>query len=102
MELSKDDVQKLAALARLRLTDEESVKYQAELGDILVHVERLGQYMQGKTVELDRDVVTDASDLRPDTPIAPKTQSERQLLLDAAREVRDNQIVVPAVFKDQA
>ncbi len=40
-KLTRDDVLKLARLARLRLSESEIEKYQAELGDILAFVEKL-------------------------------------------------------------
>jgi aspartyl-tRNA(Asn)/glutamyl-tRNA(Gln) amidotransferase subunit C len=40
-DLSRDDVLKLAQLARLRLTDEEISTYQKELVEILKYVEQL-------------------------------------------------------------
>lgn len=42
-QLSRDDILKLARLARLELTEDEVVKYQAELTDILKYVEQLQQ-----------------------------------------------------------
>jgi len=40
-DLSRDDVLKLARLARLTLTEEEVEKYQKELSEILKYVEQL-------------------------------------------------------------
>ncbi|HET8708786.1 MAG TPA: Asp-tRNA(Asn)/Glu-tRNA(Gln) amidotransferase subunit GatC [Candidatus Saccharimonadales bacterium] len=40
-DLSKDDVLKLARLARLQLTDEEVSEFTAELAEILKYVEQL-------------------------------------------------------------
>ena len=40
-DLTREDVLKLARLARLRLTDDEVKKYQAELSEILGYVEML-------------------------------------------------------------
>lgn len=40
-KLSKDDVLKLAKLARLRLTDKEVVSFQTEISEILGYVESL-------------------------------------------------------------
>ncbi len=40
-DLSRDDVLKLARLARLTITDEEADKYRAELSEILRYVELL-------------------------------------------------------------
>lgn len=40
-DLSRDDVLKLARLARLTITDEEVEKYRTELSEILKYVEKL-------------------------------------------------------------
>lgn len=40
-DLSKDDVLKLARLSRLRLSDEEIARFQAEISEILGYVEQL-------------------------------------------------------------
>lgn len=40
-DLSRDDVLKLAQLARLKLTDDEIAEYQKELGEIIQYVEQL-------------------------------------------------------------
>lgn len=40
-DLSRDDVLKLARLARLKLSEDEIAKYQRELGEILAYVEQL-------------------------------------------------------------
>lgn len=42
-DLTRDDVLKLARLARLTITDEEIEKYRKELSDILGYVEQLQQ-----------------------------------------------------------
>lgn len=42
-KLSRDDVLKLAALSRLRLTDNEVKQLQGELSEILNYVEQLGK-----------------------------------------------------------
>jgi|SRR5882757_2495970 len=41
-DLTRDDVLKLAQLARLRLSDDEIAEYQKELAEILHYVELLG------------------------------------------------------------
>lgn len=40
-DLTRDDVLKLARLARLTITDEEAEKYRTELSEILKYVEQL-------------------------------------------------------------
>jgi aspartyl-tRNA(Asn)/glutamyl-tRNA(Gln) amidotransferase subunit C len=42
-DLTRDDVLKLARLARLTITDEEIEKYRKELSEILGYVEQLSQ-----------------------------------------------------------
>ena len=54
-DLSRDDILKLARLARLTITDEEVEKYRSELSEILKYVEHL----QG----------ADVSDLEPTTQV---------------------------------
>jgi aspartyl-tRNA(Asn)/glutamyl-tRNA(Gln) amidotransferase subunit C len=54
-KLTREDVLKLARLARLDLTDEEVEKYRTELSDILQYVEQL-QSVDVKGVEPTRQV----------------------------------------------
>ena len=54
-KLSRDDVLKLARLARLSLSDEEVEEYRAELSDILQYVEQL-QEVDVKGIEPTRQV----------------------------------------------
>ena len=98
MELSKQDIAKLAELSRLNLSEEESDRYQKTLGDILVHVDRLQEYMEGKSVRMDRDVLGNRAELRSDESAKPCTTQKRDALLKSARDVKDNLVVVPGVF----
>lgn len=41
VKIARDDILKLAKLARLRLSSEEVKKFQSEIGDILGYVEKL-------------------------------------------------------------
>jgi len=43
MALSRQDVKKIATLARLELTDEEQVLYQEQLSAVLAYAERLNE-----------------------------------------------------------
>jgi aspartyl-tRNA(Asn)/glutamyl-tRNA(Gln) amidotransferase subunit C len=43
MAITKKDVEHVARLARLSLTEEEKDKYTAQLGSILGYIEKLGQ-----------------------------------------------------------
>lgn len=43
MPITKDDVEKIAALARLELTAEETESFTEQLGSILSHIEKLNE-----------------------------------------------------------
>lgn len=43
MQFSRDDVRKIAVLARLELSDEQTDAYADQLGRILSHVDKLGE-----------------------------------------------------------
>jgi len=62
-----DDVRKIAALARLRLTDDEATRFAAQFGAILGHLDKLRAVDTSGVVPLDHPL--DLADvLRPDTP----------------------------------
>jgi aspartyl-tRNA(Asn)/glutamyl-tRNA(Gln) amidotransferase subunit C len=88
-KLSRDDVLKLAQLARLELTDEEVEQYVAELSDILQYVEQLSS--------------VDVKDLKPTNQVTGLTNVTREdetrdygykadELLKNVPAVKDNQI----------
>lgn len=68
-KLTRDDVFKLAQLARLELTDDETEKFRAELSEILQYVEQLGE--------------VDVSGLKPTNQITGLTNVMRD---DAAKD----------------
>lgn len=43
MQFSRDDVRKIAVLARLDLSDEQADAFAGQLGRILTHVDKLGE-----------------------------------------------------------
>jgi aspartyl-tRNA(Asn)/glutamyl-tRNA(Gln) amidotransferase subunit C len=44
MEISRQDVEKVATLARLRVTESETAAFAKQLSEILAHVEQLNRY----------------------------------------------------------
>jgi aspartyl-tRNA(Asn)/glutamyl-tRNA(Gln) amidotransferase subunit C len=87
-DLSRDDVFKLARLARLELTDEEVEKYRLELSSILQYVEQIQNtdvtgleptsQVTGLTNVMREDVIADYG-LTPDDllRIAPQTKDRQ-------------------------
>ncbi len=87
-KLSRDDVLKLAALARLELTEEEIKQYQTELSDILDYVELL----QG----------VDVSNLEPTYQVTGlKSVTRPDVVRDYGTTVQDLLKNVPAVENNQ-
>ncbi|HSX36045.1 MAG TPA: Asp-tRNA(Asn)/Glu-tRNA(Gln) amidotransferase subunit GatC [Patescibacteria group bacterium] len=90
-DLTRDDVLKLARLARLTITDEEVEKYRKELTEILHYVEQLQN--------------VDVAGLQPTTQVTGLTNvmredevqdygTSREDLLRGVPQVEDNQIKV--------
>jgi aspartyl-tRNA(Asn)/glutamyl-tRNA(Gln) amidotransferase subunit C len=88
-DLTRDDVLKLARLARLTITEEEIEKYRSELSEILGYVEQLSQVdvtglqpttqVTGLTNVMREDVVEDYGASADDLlRIVPETQ-DRQI-----------------------
>lgn len=87
-DLTRDDVLKLARLARLSLTDEEVEKYRAELDEILQYVEQL------QTV--------DVSDLKPTNQVTGlKNVMRRDEEIDYGYQPKELLKNVPTVQDNQ-
>ena len=94
-QISRDDVQHLAQLSSLQLTDSEIDGLQADIGNILGYIEQLG--------ELNTDGVTptyQVTDLenvwRNDEVVEPAVT--RKELLQLAPEATEDQVKVPKVL----
>lgn len=94
MSLSKQEVQHIANLARLELSDEEIVLYQQQLSDILEHVGAL-QALNTAEVAPTSGLRVEDSRLREDVP---GEAMAREDLLSNAPETQDNQFLVPPVL----
>lgn len=87
-KLSRDDVLKLAQLARLDLTDEELDEYSTQLTAILDYVEILGQ--------------ADVKGLKPTQQITGlKNVTRKDEIIDYSYKVKDLLNNVPEVKDDQ-
>ena len=92
--LSRDDVEHVALLARLGLSDEEIGRMQVQLNHVL------DQY--AKLTELDTDAIAPTAQtievenvLRDDEP---RPSLPASAVLDNAPETRDGRLVVPAII----
>jgi aspartyl-tRNA(Asn)/glutamyl-tRNA(Gln) amidotransferase subunit C len=94
MPLSKEDVEHIALLARLHLSEEEKERYREQLSNILDHVSKL-QELDTKDVPAMASIVVEQSRLRADEPEAAMPRTD---LLRNAPDVEDEQFRVPPVL----
>jgi aspartyl-tRNA(Asn)/glutamyl-tRNA(Gln) amidotransferase subunit C len=94
MPLSREDVDHIALLARLHLTDEEKERYREQLSNILDHISKL-QELDTSAVQPMSSVVVEQSRLREDVPGAAMPRED---LLQNAPDAADDQFRVPPIL----
>ncbi|MDH5505945.1 MAG: Asp-tRNA(Asn)/Glu-tRNA(Gln) amidotransferase subunit GatC [Anaerolineae bacterium] len=98
MSLTREEVEHIAQLARLHLSDEEKERYRKQLSSILDHVAKL-QDLDTSGVSARSSVLAQRSRLREDVPgdgLSPKE------LLENAPAAEAGQFRVPPVLDGQA
>lgn len=91
--LSREEVLKIARLARLRLSEDEVTVYQKHLTRVLGYIEELNQVQTDKNAFV-KHVPDDAAGLREDEALPFPWQDE---LMKNAPEKEDNSFVLPTV-----
>lgn len=94
MALTREDVEHIANLARLKLTDEELERYRQQLSSILEHVAQL-QALDTASVPPYTGSAGAAQPLRPDEPGATLPPAT---LLKGAPDTAEGQFRVPPIF----
>ena len=95
MSLSLQEVEHIAKLARLELTDEQKTRYREQLEAILDHVARL-QELDTKDIPPTASVSAGQISLRADEPRSGLSKDE---LLENAPKQNDDQFKIPPVFE---
>lgn len=94
--LDREQVHKVAHLARLELTPEEEVQFTSQLGDILAYVEQLGELdvrdVAPTTRAIDVSNITRCDDLKP--------WSDRDAILSNAPDQDGDFFKVPKIMED--
>lgn len=93
--VSLDDVQHLAQLSSLQLSDQEMVDLQADIGNILTYIQQLGE-LDTEGIEPTYQV-TDLQNVWRDDQIGHPTVSREQLLA-LAPATEHYQVKVPKVL----
>lgn len=97
MNITKQEVEKVAKLARLKLTESEQAAFIKQLSQILTHVETLKQY-DTTGVEPTATVLGQVNVFRPDEA-RPSLPVERAVT--NAPESADRFFVVPKIIEDR-
>lgn len=95
MSLTIQEVEHIALLARLGLTDEEKELYQQQLSDILDHVAQL-QKLDTSNISAASSVLPIRTVLREDEP---KTGLEIKKVLENSPSVEADQFKVPPILE---
>lgn len=95
MTLTKDEVEHIAALARLELTEEEIARYGEQLSAILDYAARL-QALDTSHIPPTSTVLATRAVLRPDVPAQGLTRDE---VLSNAPQAEEKQFRVPPVME---
>jgi len=93
--ISRNDVQHLAQLSSLQLTDEELDSLQADIGNILGYIEQLGE-LDTTGIEPTYQVTGLENVSREDTVI--HSQVTREQMLALSTESANHQVKVPKVL----
>jgi aspartyl-tRNA(Asn)/glutamyl-tRNA(Gln) amidotransferase subunit C len=97
MSLTKEEVQHIAKLARLDLTEEEITKFQTELSGIVDYIGTLSE-VNTEGVEETAQVTGLVNRLREDE-VVQCDEATRQRLLDALPDKQDGYAKVKNVFE---
>lgn len=95
-QISRDDVQHLAQLSSLHLSDAELDSLQADLSNILQYVQQLSELDTAGVTPTYQ--VTDLENVWRDDQVID-SQVTREQLLELAPEVANNQVKVPKVLQ---
>jgi len=94
MAITKKDVEYIAHLSRLEITEEEKEEYAKQLSDILEHVERLGR-LNTDNVEPTYYAIDMKNVMREDKK---KESLDKKKVFDSAPEIKDNGFKVPKII----
>ena len=95
MKLSKEEVEHIAKLARLELSEEEIERYRSQLSDILDYADRL-QALDTSNIPPTASVLKSGSNLRKDQSKSSLQPGDLKL---NAPEFEENQFRVPPVME---
>ena len=107
MPLTLEEVEHIAKLARLELSDDETARYREQLSAILDHVAKLQELDTSDVPPTSAVFSGDSHPVRAGSPPGrdglradrPRAPLSRKRLLKNAPEVQDDQFKIPPVFE---
>ena len=96
--ISKKDVEHIATLARIKLTDDELKKFETELSGILAFVEKLNEVDTSDVTPMTGGTMLE-NQMRADAPIDTALEGTSAALLEATPDKKDHWLKVPSVFE---
>lgn len=97
MSLTIEEIKKIAKLARIELTPEEEIRYAETISGVLEYMKILNE-VDTKDVEPTSQVTGLEDVVRQDEA---RDYFEKNQLIAQMPQVKENELVVPAVFSDE-
>jgi len=94
--ITKEDVQHIAKLARLSLTEKEIRKFQKELSSILDYIEKLKEVDISKTEPTSHSI--EVKNVTRSDEEKEKLKTKKEKLLELAPETKDGYLKVKSIF----
>ncbi len=98
MSISQKDVEHIANLARIKLSEEEKIKFTSELSDILNFVEKLNE-VDTSAVEPMAGGTLLQNETRPDKQIDISLENKQAEMLAAVPDKKGEWVRVKAILK---
>jgi len=95
--LSKEQVEHIAKLARIELTEKEKEKFSTELSSILDYIDKLNQAETGKIAAIAQ--ITGLKNISRNDDSGIKNQELREKILKAAPSRKDDYFKVPKILE---
>ncbi len=97
--ISKEEVQHIAKLARLGLTEKEIEKFQKDLSSILDYIEKLKKVDVSGVKPTSHSVLVENIVRNDEMRLNGASQKEAEKLLDLAPETKDSYLKVKSILK---
>lgn len=96
MQLTKEEIQKIAELARIELTEEEVIQRQKDLSNVLGYFEKLSELNTDDVEEIGH--ITGMTDVYRNDVVEEATDEEKKLMMENVLEENNGYIQVKSIL----